>query len=155
MSLKVTSPVFEPNAPIPAEYTGDGNDISPPLEWSGAPEGTASYALIMDDPDAPVGLWIHWVAWNIHSTKLPENAAQKALAGASPLRFGQGTNSWKRVGYGGPCPPSGVHRYYFKLYALDTDLKLDPKTTKRDLLEAMEAHVRAAGELIGTYGRSG
>ncbi len=147
MSLNVFSTAFESEQTIPAQYTCDGDDISPPLSWMLGPPGTKGYALIMDDPDAPLGTWVHWLAWNIHDTKLAENGAKKGEG------FVQGTNSWKRRGYGGPCPPPGSHRYYFKLFALDDDLDARPETTKQDLLEAMDGHVLAEGVLMGRYAR--
>ena len=152
MTLTVKSSAFANGAPIPAKYTCDDLDISPPLSWSEGPHGTQSYALIMDDPDAPNGTWVHWVAWNIGDTKLPEDVTNRpAEDPASHLR--QGTNSWQRVGYGGPCPPSGTHRYFFRVYALDRELDLDTETTKAALLATMERHVLARGELMGTYAR--
>jgi len=150
-ALTVTSTAFEHEAPIPREYTCDGADASPPLQWSPGPPGTAAYALIMDDPDAPRGTWVHWVAWNIPQPALvdviPGNV-QKLDDGTA-----QGTNSWPKLGYGGPCPPSGTHRYFFKIYALDTTLDLSWKTTKDQLLAAMQGHILAQGELMGTYQR--
>ena len=148
-TLEVKSEAFEHEARIPARHTCDGEDVSPALSWSGAPEGTVSYALVMDDPDAPVGTWVHWVAWNIAEPGLPEAVPAEAADG---LR--QGQNSWERVGYGGPCPPSGTHRYFFRVYALDQELELDPATTgKAELLQAMEGHLLAKGELLGMYSR--
>lgn len=153
MSLKVKSPAFAHEGAIPAKYTCDGQDISPPLEWTAGPVGTASYALIMDDPDAPKGTWVHWVAWDISETKLPENLPESALA-ESPLgQIRYGTNSSDQIGYGGPCPPSGTHRYFFRVYALDRELDLGPDTTKRALVASMEGHILARGELMGTYTR--
>ena len=148
--MNVTSPAFEHAKPIPSKYTCEGDDVSPPLAWTTGPEGTVGYALIMDDPDAPRGTWVHWVAWNIHATSLPENVS--ALESAS---FSQGQNSWPKPGYGGPCPPSGTHRYYFKLYALGRDLDLGPETDKDALTSAMEGHILDQGELMGTYARKG
>ncbi len=147
--MNVTGPTFEHAKPIPSKYTCDGDDVSPPLAWTAGPEGTVGYALIMDDPDAPRGTWVHWVAWNIRAISLPESVSPLESASLS-----QGQNSWPKPGYGGPCPPSGTHRYYFKLYALDRDLDLGPETDKDALLSAMEGHVLARGELMGTYARS-
>ncbi|MHC4414733.1 MAG: YbhB/YbcL family Raf kinase inhibitor-like protein [Planctomycetota bacterium] len=153
MTLRVTSSAFKHEAAIPSKYTCDAQDVSPPLEWTAGPTPTASYALVMDDPDAPAGTWVHWAAWNIHDTKLPEDAANRALAETPIGQMRHGTNSWSRIGYGGPCPPSGTHRYFFKVYALDRDLDLGPESTKQALLAAMEGHILARGELMGTYTR--
>jgi Raf kinase inhibitor-like YbhB/YbcL family protein len=145
--LKITSPGFVSNGYIPAHYTCDGNDVNPPLEIANVPVGTKTLALIVDDPDAPVGMWVHWVVWNISPTTR-ELGEDSVPAGAS-----QGKNDWKRNSYGGPCPPSGVHRYFFKLYALDTRLNLGAGTAKTDLEKAMKGHVLATAELIGLYKR--
>lgn len=145
--LEVTSSAFAQGEAIPQKYTCDGEDVSPPLAWTGAPESVASYALIMDDPDAPAGTWVHWVLFDIspQTTKLAEDV---------PATVGvQGNSSWDRTGYGGPCPPSGEHRYFFKLYALDTTLGLEAGATKEEVLQAMSDHVVAQGELMGTYSR--
>ena len=149
VKIEVTSAAFAQEGDIPAKYTCDGDDVSPPLSWAAGPEGTRSYALIMDDPDAPMGIWVHWVAWNIAGTSLAEGV--KGDAPTPP----QGTNSGKRIGYGGPCPPrpTGTHRYDFKVYALDTDLDLPPATTKDDLLKRIQGHVLGQGELVGRYKR--
>lgn len=146
-TMTVTSEAFARGAPIPEKYTCDGDDISPPLSWDGVPNDVAGFALIVDDPDAPRGTWVHWVLFNLPSDtrSLPEGAAEEA--GRS------GTNSWRRVGYGGPCPPGGEHRYFFKLYALDTMLDLDAGADKAELEGAMEGHVLAQGQLMGTYAR--
>ena len=150
--IKVTSSAFAEGAMIPVKYTGDGADVSPPLSWSGAPEGTKSFALISDDPDAPVGTWVHWVLFNIPPdvTELPENvpADEKLASGAV-----HGKNDFRRLGYGGPMPPSGTHRYYFKLYALDALLELAHGAAKADLLRAIEGHILAQGQLMGKYSR--
>ncbi len=150
MSLAVTSWAFGLEE-IPIEYTGDGKDMSPPLEWTPGPEGTKTYVLIMDDPDAPRGTWVHWVAWNIRDTKLPQNLYQQPFVESAFGPMCQGRNSWNRIGYNGPCPPSGTHRYFFKLYALDVELDLPADATKKDLLRAMEGHVLDLGELMVTY----
>jgi len=161
--LALSSPAFTAGEPIPAKYTGDGDDVSPPLQWSGVPDGVASWAVICDDPDAPSPRnprpdpWVHWVAFNIEAaaTALAENAsADPPLA----PNLAQGQNSWPadNLGYRGPAPPpgSGTHRYFFKLYALDTTLDLDAAaTTKQDLLAAMEGHILASAELMGTFER--
>ncbi len=153
MALTLTSPAFKAQGQIPAKYTCEGDEVSPPLNWSGVPEGTKSLALIMDDPDvpdpaAPKRVWVHWVVYNIppDAHGLPENAGKAGL----PKGAVAGVNDFKQAGYGGPCPPIGRHRYFHKLYALDTTLKLNA-ATKRDLEAAMEGHVLAKAELIGTY----
>jgi Raf kinase inhibitor-like YbhB/YbcL family protein len=153
MNLKITSPAFREGEMIPRKYTCDARDVSPPLGWTGLPGGTKTLALICDDPDAPAGTWVHWVAYN-----LP--VALSGLSEATPtdpeIKGGgrQGRNDFKRIGYGGPCPPSGTHRYYFKLYALDTELDLPAGATKADLLRVMEGHVLAEAQLMGKYKRS-
>jgi len=153
MELKLTSTVFEQGQYIPRKYTGEGINISPPLQWSAPPEGTQSIALFCEDPDAPSGLWIHWVAWNIapNKTGLPEGVpAEKASADGMK----QGTNSFGKIGYGGPMPPAGSdHRYYFRVYAIDSQLSLQPGTTRSDLVKAMNHHVLAEGSLMGRYKR--
>lgn len=155
--MKLSSPSFAHNQPIPKKHTGDGQDVSPALKWEGAPAETKSFVLICDDPDAMsvAGMvWDHWVIWNIPSTatELPENVEKKedVLGGAK-----QGLNSWPKVGYNGPLPPPGhgVHRYHFKLYALDIELRLPAKSTKKQIETAMKDHVLARAELIGTYER--
>ena len=152
MDLKLTSTAFSEGGMIPQQYTCDGTDVSPPLSWSGVPAAARTLALICDDPDAPVGTWVHWVLFNLPaSTKdLPEHVPTlKTL----PNGARQGTNDFRRIGYGGPCPPGGTHRYYFKLYALDLVLPLDAGATKAQLLKAMEGHVLAEGQLMGRYKR--
>ena len=152
MELKVTSTAFQQGGIIPAQYTCDGADISPPLTWTGGPDGTQSYALIADDPDAPMGTWVHWVAYNIPATatSLPENVAKKESLSDGMV---QGINDFKRYGYGGPCPPGGTHRYFFNVYALDTVLKTGPGLTKKKLLREIEGHILGQGELMGIYSR--
>jgi hypothetical protein len=152
MDIKLTSTAFQDGGMIPAKYTCDGANVSPPLEWSGASQTAKSLALICDDPDAPGKTWVHWVVFDLPAsrTSLPENVQpQESIAGGGK----QGTTDFEKVGYGGPCPPSGTHRYFFKLYALDTELNLDSKTTKNELLKAMDAHSLAQGELMGKYKR--
>ena len=152
MTMKLTSTAFEEGGMIPAEYTCDGQNISPPLAWSGVPDGAKTLALIADDPDAPRGTWVHWLVYQIPPTEkgLPENVpARPTLEGGAR----QGTNDFKKTAYGGPCPPSGTHRYFFKLYALDADLNLPPGATKDQLLKATEGHVLAEGQLMGRYKR--
>lgn len=152
MALSLTSTSFDHQSDIPSRFTCDGEDISPPLAWSEAPSGTASYALIMDDPDAPAGTWDHWVLYN-----LPASVSElgEAVPPNEQLSNGalHGRNSWRDLGYGGPCPPDGTHRYFFRLYALDTMLDLDAGASKDDVLDAMEGHVLGQGELMGTYTR--
>jgi hypothetical protein len=152
-SLELTSEAFAAEGAIPERFTCDGEDVSPPLSWSAPPEGTQSFALIVDDPDAPAGTWVHWVLFNIpaDTRSLPE-----AVPAEDQLPDGslQGENSWRRHDYGGPCPPSGsTHRYVFKLFALDTRLDLQAGATKEQVLSAMEGYVLAQGELTGTYSR--
>ncbi len=150
--FRLSSPAFEPGQTIPVKYTCDGMDISPPLAWSHPPGDAASFALIMDDPDAPAGIWVHWVIFDMpaDARELPEGVPPDPVLEAGSV---QGTNSWGRVGYGGPCPPRGTHRYFFKLYALDTALGLESSATKADVLAAMEGHVLAQAELMGVYQR--
>jgi Raf kinase inhibitor-like YbhB/YbcL family protein len=153
MNIQITSVAFASGQPIPAKYTCDGQDVSPPLKWSNAPANTKSFALIADDPDAPVGTWVHWVLYDLppNTTELPEGMAKTQVVSNGAK---QGLNSWPRLGYGGPCPPPGKpHRYFFKLYALDTILNLKPGATKKDLLKGMEGHVLAEGQWMGTYQR--
>jgi Raf kinase inhibitor-like YbhB/YbcL family protein len=152
MDIKVSSEAFEEGGMIPAKYTCDEDDISPPLAWDSIPEGTKTLALICDDPDAPMGTWVHWVLFNlpVDISELPENVPpeRKLESGAK-----QGTNDFGRIGYGGPCPPGGTHRYYFKLCALDAVLDLEAGARKPQLLEAMEGHILAKGQLMGRYSR--
>ncbi len=150
--FKLLSAAFEQGEPIPAEYSCDDQDSSPRLTWTHPPEGTQSFALIMDDPDASVGTWVHWVLFNLppETRSLPEAVGPDATLGNGAIH---GTNSWNRLGYGGPCPPGGVHRYFFKLYALDTILDLDIGASKDQVLAAMEGHIVAQAELMGTYAR--
>jgi len=151
-ALPLSSPAFEPGQPIPSRYTCQGEDISPPLEWQAPPPGTQSFALIMDDPDAPGAVWVHWVVYNLPpgARGLPEAAAGSQTSTGLPEGAVTGTNSWRRAGYGGPCPPSGEHRYFFRLYALDTTLDQQP-LDKQALLKAIDGHILGQGELVGTY----
>ena len=152
MEIKITSSAFEDGGMIPAKYTCDGADVSPTLQWGAVPEGTKSIALICDDPDAPMGTWVHWVLFNLpaETNELAENIpADKIL----PDGARQGVSDFGRIGYGGPCPPSGTHRYFFKIYALDTELGLEAGASKSQLLKAMEGHILGQGELIGKYKR--
>jgi len=157
IAMKLTSDAFGPGASIPVRHTCDGDDLSPALRWSGAPQGTRAFALIMDDPDAPPGTWIHWVLYDLpgEATGLPEGLARdQRLDGGAAQGACWGVDRFSRVGYHGPCPPPGApHRYFFKLYALDAPLGLKPKATKAEVLAATRGHVLAAAELMGTYGR--
>ncbi|CAG0968601.1 partial hypothetical protein, partial [Anaerolineae bacterium] len=136
----------------PRRHTCDGEDTSPDLKWSGVPKGTQSLALICDDPDAPVGTWVHWVLFNLpaDATALPAG-----IPADSALKTGarHGKNDFRKLGYGGPCPPGGLHRYFFKIYALDTVLTLESGSTKVQLLAAMKGHTLAEGQLMGRYKR--
>jgi hypothetical protein len=152
-AMDLKSNVFNQGGMIPAKYSCAGEDVSPPLAWGNVPSGTKSFALICDDPDAPMGTWVHWVYFDIPATakSLPEHieGAPTPASGGS-----QGLNDFHKIGYGGPCPPSGVHRYYFKLYALDAALNLPAgTTTKAQLVKAMEGHVLTQAQLMGKYKR--
>jgi Raf kinase inhibitor-like YbhB/YbcL family protein len=146
-TMNLSSTVFKHNGLIPSQYTCDGADINPPLVIENVPQTAKSLALIVDDPDAPAGTWVHWILWNInHSTKdIKENTI--------PQGSEQGMNDFRKRSYGGPCPPSGTHRYFFKLYALDTMLALGLNTTKTSLEKAIKGHIVAQSELIGLYKR--
>lgn len=153
MAFELKSDAFQNGKLIPARYTCDGVNLSPKLMWSGAPEKTKSFALISDDPDAPVGTWVHWVVWNIPaaSSELKEGIAKIP---ALPDGTKQGFTDFKRAGYGGPCPPGGTHRYFFKLYALDNTIdNLPSNATKSQLESAMKGHILGKSELMGTYSR--
>lgn len=152
MEISITSTAFKAEGMIPAKYTCDGADVSPALRWDGIPNGTASIALICDDPDAPMGTWVHWVLFNLPAgtKELKESVPpEKTL----PDGARQGTNDFRKIGYGGPCPPGGTHRYYFKIYALDKQLDMPAGADKAQLLRAMEGHVLAQGQLMGKYKR--
>jgi len=140
--LTLTSPAFKPHQSIPVKYTCQGENVNPPLLIGNIPGGTKSLALIMDDPDAPAGVWVHWVLYNISPT---DRIAENSIPGH------QGINDFRRANYGGPCPPSGKHRYFFKLYALDEMLSLTGEVRRGDLLKAMEGRVLGKAELIGLY----
>jgi len=144
-AMTISSPAFKQNGFIPAKYTCDGVDVSPPLTITNVPTGARSLALIVDDPDAPAGAWVHWVIWNIDpaTSGIAENSAPQGAV--------QGMNDFRKGSYGGPCPPSGTHRYFFKLYALDKTLALGPNTTKMVLQNAMEGHVLSQDMFIGLY----
>lgn len=152
MKLKITSPAFEEGGMIPRAYTCDGPNISPPLKFEETPEGAKSMALICDDPDAPVGIWVHWVLFDLP----PEiKGLDEHVPPEKTLKNGaiHGINDFKKLGYGGPCPPSGTHRYFFRVYALDKKLGLPSGASKKDILKAMEGHVLADGYLMGKYKR--
>jgi Raf kinase inhibitor-like YbhB/YbcL family protein len=158
MTLTITSAAFAANGEIPTRYTCEGDDVSPPLAWAGAPATTKSFALVVDDPDAPdpkapKTTWVHWVLYDIAANVagLPENVALSAL----PQGTHEGLNDWGRTGYGGPCPPVGRHRYLHKLYALDTVLPDLHRPTKAALERAMQGHVVAQATLTGTYQKRG
>lgn len=143
-TMKITSTAFDDGENIPRKYTCDGDNVNPPITIEGVPAETESLVLIVDDPDAPGGTWDHWVVWDIPPiTEILENSVPGV----------QGMNDSERQRYSGPCPPSGIHRYFFKVYALDTTLNLDPSSTKPDVEEAMKGHVLAHGQLVGLYGR--
>jgi len=153
MEINIKSAAFVPGGKIPWKYTCDGMDISPPLTWTSGPEGTKAFALICDDPDAPMGTWVHWVLFNLPAniTELRENVPpERELEGGAK----QGMNDFRKIGYGGPCPPGGTHRYFFKLYALDVEINLEAGATKEELLNAMEGHILAEAQLMGRYERS-
>ena len=154
--LILQSEAFSQNQTVPRKYSGEGDDVSPPLTWSGLPDGTKELALIMDDPDAPAGTWVHWVIYKIPADAegLSEGIST-SMQVSSPAGALQGKNSWNKIGYGGPAPPPGhgLHHYHFKLYALDVKLNLDPGASKQALLGAMQGHILAQGELVGTYQR--
>jgi Raf kinase inhibitor-like YbhB/YbcL family protein len=151
-TMKLLSTAFNPNGLIPAKHTCDGQDISPPLSWDEPPAGTKSLALICDDPDAPSGTFVHWVLYDLPplTQQLPEGVPKQPKLPTGGI---QGKNDFGNPGYGGPCPPSGTHRYIFKLYALDKQLGLQPGATKAQLLKAIEGHIMATAELIGRYAR--
>jgi Raf kinase inhibitor-like YbhB/YbcL family protein len=153
MPFQIASSAFSNGETIPKKFTCDGTDLSPPLSWKERPAATQSFALIADDPDAPVGVWVHWVLYNVpaNMTELPEGVEkQERLASGAT----EGRNDFRRIGYGGPCPPPGKpHRYYFKLYALDTKLALKAGATKAELEDAMKGHILGETEIMGRYGR--
>jgi Raf kinase inhibitor-like YbhB/YbcL family protein len=157
MAILIESPAFPGGGTIPKLYTCDGKDVSPPLAWSGVPEAARSLAVICEDPDAPGGTWTHWVIFDLPATVkglgegVPATERVTVADGVEPAR--QGRNDFGKVGYGGPCPPSGTHHYIFRIYALDTGLGLGPKTTRQDLLRSIRGHILAEGELTGLYSR--
>lgn len=143
MNMNITSPSFEQNKPIPSQFTCEGNDMNPPLSIKDIPAGTKSLALIVDDPDAPMGTWVHWVVFNIPVALV--TIAENSIPGT------QGHNDFGRTDYGGPCPPSGTHRYFFKVFALDTVLNLKEGADKKTLEKTMQGHILATAELVGLY----
>lgn len=158
--MQLTSESFKNRQNIPRRYTGEGEDISPDLQWSNIPVGTRSFALICEDPDAPTSSpFVHWVIYNLspNTSFLPEGIDQQRTLSLAPIEADQGVNSFGKIGYGGPMPPvgHGVHHYYFKLFALNTDLGLKPGATKEEFLKAIEGHVLDEAVLIGQYRRPG
>ncbi len=153
MAFEIKSSAFTQGQPIPKKYTCDGPDLSIPLGWTDPPAGTKSFALIADDPDAPMGTWVHWVLYDlpVEARQLPEGVPKKETL---PDGSKQGMNDFERIGYGGPCPPPGKpHRYFLKLYALDKKIGLVPRATKPQILDAMKSHILAEAQLMGTYKR--
>ena len=153
MALEISSPAFAGGQTIPTKHACDGNDVSPPLSLDGVPPGTKTIALICDDPDAPGGTWVHWVLYNVPVTvsELSEGIPTRDVI---PSGARQGLNDFGRIGYRGPCPPRGSsHHYFFRLYALDAELSLKARATKKDLTDAMKGHILAEGQLMGTYRR--
>lgn len=151
MAFQISTKAFRSGGPIPRKYTCDGPDASPPLAWNDPPAGTQCLALIVDDPDAPAGTWVHWVLYDIppQTRELPEGVPKDRQL---PSGACQGRNDFGKVGYNGPCPPRGaLHRYFFKLYALDSKTNLQPLASKRDLEHVMKGHILAQAELIGKY----
>lgn len=147
-AMMLTSEAFAPGETIPQRHVRQGENLSPPLAWSNVPPGTKQFALVADDPDAPVGNWVHWVVYNIPAD------VRSITAGAVPDGAAQGTNGWDEIGYGGPQPPGGqTHRYFFKLYALNAELNLKPGLDRRELLDELRGHILAQAELMGTYPR--
>lgn len=159
-TIRLESTAFPEGGMIPRKYTCDGEDVSPPLAWSNVPEAARSLVLICDDPDAPAGTWTHWVLFNLPaevtalSERLPPEGDVQVASGGAEHAARQGRNDFGKLGYGGPCPPSGTHRYYFRLCALDTTLSLKPGASRKQVLGAMEGHVLAQGQVMGRYARS-
>jgi Raf kinase inhibitor-like YbhB/YbcL family protein len=152
MGIELTSKAFKNGEMIPKVYTCDGEDMSPALSWGSVPEGSESISIICDDPDSPIGTWVHWVVYNIPPDirELKENITPERQIENGGI---QGMNDFKKIGYGGPCPHSGTHRYFFKIYALDTKVELEPGATKSHLLISMEGHILDKGDLMGKYSR--
>lgn len=155
--MEIRSLAFDPETKIPVRHTCDGEDLSPQLSWSGVPEGVESFVLIMDDPDAPPGTWVHWLLYDLPGDvrELPEGLARsESLDGGGIQGMCWGVDSFSRVGYYGPCPPPGLpHRYSFRIYALDAKLDLPPKATKKQVVEAIKGRVLAEAEMVGLFGR--
>lgn len=151
--LEVTSSAFEEGANIPSDFTCDGEELSPPIQWASAPDGTKGFAVVVSDPDAPSGNWVHWMIYDLSPEldQLPLGISAKAVIPGGGF---QGKNDFGKMGYGGPCPPQGAHRYFFKVYALDTILHLEPGVSKEQLERAMRGHILAEGSLMGRYERS-
>jgi len=152
VQVKLSSTAFQDNGLIPPKYTCDGDNVSPPLAWSGVPANAKSIALIVDDPDAPAKTWVQWVLFDV---PIATSELAEAVPPQPSLSSGgkHGKNDFNKLGYGGPCPPSGTHRYFFKIYALDVETGLQPGASKEDLMSAMEGHILKQGELMGTYKR--
>jgi len=152
MPLEITCPAFADNGMVPVKYTCDADEISPPLKWSNPPAGVKCFALLCDDPDAPAKVWVHWIIFNIPADvkELPENVPKVPKLEDGTI---QGLNDSGETGYGGPCPPSGIHRYFFKLYALDTMLNLMPGVKKPEFLNALKGHILAEAKIMGKYGK--
>jgi len=152
LEMQISSTAFKDGKAIPEKYTCDGEDVSPPLEWTSVPEETKTLAIICDDPDAPMGIWVHWVVFNVPGdlVQLPENVPPERELDIGAIH---GMNDFKKIGYGGPCPPSGTHRYFFKIYALDADLDLPFGATKGHVMLSMEGHVLDEAHIMGTYRR--
>ena len=152
MEIRLTSISFNDGEFIPKKYTCDGENVSPPLKWSEIPAATKSVALICDDPDAPMGTWVHWVIFNIPPSV---NMLKEKIPLVRVLEDGttQGNNDFRKIGYGGPCPPGGIHRYFFKIYALDKRVEVTPSATKGELIKEIEGHILAEGKLMGRYSR--
>ncbi len=153
MPFQISTTAFSPGEMIPKKFTCDGPDLSPHLSWKDAPAATQTFALIVDDPDAPIGTWVHWVLYDLPNNKkeLPEGVKKEEQLDSGAV---QGRNDFRKIGYNGPCPPPGKpHRYYFKLYALDSRLNLKAGATKADLERAMKSHILGEAQLIGRYGR--
>jgi Raf kinase inhibitor-like YbhB/YbcL family protein len=152
--MTITSDAFTNGQSIPAKYSCNGRNISPALAWDEPPTGTQSFALIVDDPDAPMGTWVHWVLYNIPAgTRSLQEDLPVTGKNVDPNAINVGKNSSGKIGYDGPCPPGGTHRYFFKLYALDTTINLLPGATKEQVLKEMDGHILAQGELVGTFSR--
>jgi Raf kinase inhibitor-like YbhB/YbcL family protein len=154
--MKITSPAFKDNEMIPTKYTCDGQDVNPALVFSDIPQKAQTLALIVDDPDAPSGTWVHWVVWNLDprcDTIIENYTSENAIEATIEMESVEGTNSAETTGYHGPCPPLGIHHYHFKLYALDQEIHLSPESGKEDLEKAMRGHIIDQTELIGLYER--